>query len=87
MGLTGAFGFQFIEDAEGVPKIIECNPRVQGTMVTAFYAGLNIPWLAVKEAITDPKDVVPHKWSGPPGSVHYIRQWTGVGVVDGKIIS
>lgn len=49
--LEYAFGFQFKEDAEGTPKLLECNPRVQGTMITSVLAGANLPYFAVKQAI------------------------------------
>ena len=51
MGLRYAFGFQWKEDVNGRPKILECNPRVQGTMVASTLAGVNIIWLAVREAL------------------------------------
>ena len=43
MDLRYAFGFQFIGD-----KLLECNPRVQGTMIASTYAGCNIIYSAVK---------------------------------------
>jgi len=42
-GLSGVFGLQYIV-RDDVPYIIECNPRVQGTMISALATGNNIIW-------------------------------------------
>lgn len=47
--LKYAFGFQFKGG-----KILECNPRVQGTMVASTFAGANIIYSAVKLALKEP---------------------------------
>jgi len=79
IGLTGAFGFQFKLDGEGIPKVLECNPRVQGTMVASVFAGVNCVWLAVQEARgRQPVPPEPH-----PGDVRFARYWGGMGLVDG----
>ena len=39
IGLEYAFGFQYKENEFGIPSLIECNPRVQGTMVLSTLAG------------------------------------------------
>jgi carbamoyl-phosphate synthase large subunit len=68
--LNGNIGLQFKEDKRGIPKIIESNPRVQGTIVLCTAAGANLVYLAVKlalgERITKPKI----KWS-----TKIIRYW------------
>jgi len=68
--LNGNIGLQFKRDQEGVPKIIESNPRVQGTIVLCTAAGANLVYLAVKlalgEKITKPKI----KWG-----IKMIRYW------------
>lgn len=83
LSLTGAFGFQYRVDADGVPKVIECNPRVQGTMVASLYAGLNAPWLAVRETIMDFPQ--PHEVQLINKQVEYRRVWGGVVFIDGVI--
>jgi carbamoyl-phosphate synthase large subunit len=45
--IEGLIGFQFILAANG-PKILECNPRIQGTMVASLVSGVNIIWLETK---------------------------------------
>ncbi|UOF92559.1 ATP-grasp domain-containing protein [Fodinisporobacter ferrooxydans] len=48
--LHGNIGIQVRRDASGLPKIIEINPRIQGTIVHCTAAGVNLPFLAVKLA-------------------------------------
>lgn len=49
--LNGNIGFQFKEDKNGTPKIIESNPRLQGTTMLCTAAGANLIYLAVKLAL------------------------------------
>ena len=49
--LKYCFGYQFIFDNTGNPKLIECNPRVQGTMVMSTLAGANIIYSAIKAVL------------------------------------
>jgi carbamoyl-phosphate synthase large subunit len=48
LGLHGNIGIQFRRDTNGIPKIIESNPRVQGTIVLCTAAGFNMVHNAVK---------------------------------------
>ncbi len=51
LDLIYCFGFQFKLDSEGVPKILESNPRIQGTMVASVFAGFNMIYYAAKECM------------------------------------
>ena len=51
LGLEGNIGFQFKRSKDGVPKLIESNPRVQGTIVLCTAAGYNMVYNAVKIAL------------------------------------
>jgi carbamoyl-phosphate synthase large subunit len=83
LNLRYAFGFQFKLSEDGVPKLLECNPRVQGTMVTSVFAGCNIIWWAIKEALGD--EVIPSKPSQSVDDMRFIRYWGGLAVYgDGK---
>ena len=82
LGLRYAFGFQFKLDSEGVPKVLECNPRVQGTMVASLFGGVNVIWMAVKEALGDPPAAVRAR----PVAATFQRFWGGLGVSDGSLI-
>lgn len=50
IGLHGNIGVQVRRDKEHQPKILEINPRIQGTIVHCTAAGVNLPYLAVKLA-------------------------------------
>ena len=78
----GPVGYQLRRDAAGVAKLIEVNPRLQGTTALAVAAGANIPWLAVRLALGESVDVGPIAW-GP----RIIRYWGDTfRAPDGRII-
>lgn len=52
--LHGIIGVQVRRDVKGDPKIVEINPRIQGTIVHCTAAGVNIPLLGVKQALGIP---------------------------------
>jgi carbamoyl-phosphate synthase large subunit len=77
LDLTYAFGFQWKEDANGTPRILECNPRVQGTMVVSTLAGVNVVWLAIREALgAMPTESELHAMV--PAAIEFQRFWGGV---------
>jgi len=57
LDLKYAFGFQFIGD-----KLLECNPRVQGTMITSTFAGANLIYSAVKSAFGEKVPKLKAEW-------------------------
>ncbi len=76
LDLNYCFGFQFKLDDNGIPKILESNPRVQGTMIAAAAAGCNMIYYSVLEALN-------------PGGTYqfnlkdkaeFKRYWGGVGI-------
>ena len=76
LDLNYCFGFQFKLDENDVPKKLESNPRVQGTMIAAAAAGCNMIYYSIVEALNpdgtykfDLKDKVEFK-----------RYWGGVGI-------
>ena len=81
LDLKYAFGFQFKMNKDGIPALIESNPRVQGTMVLSTIAGANIVYGAVKYAIGEEVPNFDINW----GAKIY-RYWGGVGVANGKVI-
>jgi carbamoyl-phosphate synthase large subunit len=78
LDLTYAFGFQFKLDRDGQPKILECNPRIQGTMVTSTLADANMVHAAVADALGDRGPDLDPAWDR---SFH--RYWGGIGT-DGE---
>jgi carbamoyl-phosphate synthase large subunit len=75
MDLRGVYGFQF-KLRNGVPKVLECNPRVQGTMIATLAAGNNIIWAAVADLFPDelPPVKLNHAWQ----SGRCYRYWGAV---------
>ncbi|MEX1029176.1 MAG: ATP-grasp domain-containing protein [Paenibacillaceae bacterium] len=49
--LHGNIGVQVRRDRNRTPRIVEINPRIQGTIVLCTAAGINLPVLAVKQAL------------------------------------
>lgn len=80
IGLTGVFGFQFKETADGKFRLLECNPRVQGTMVASLLSGFNMVWAGVCHAKGWPIAI--------PGvetrSGTFYRYWAGLGTTGGR---
>lgn len=68
--LNGNIGLQFKRDRNGVPKIIESNPRVQGTIVLCTAAGENMVYEAVKLGLGEEFTVPEVNWG-----VKMIRYW------------
>jgi carbamoyl-phosphate synthase large subunit len=71
--LFGPIGFQFKEDKNGTPKIIECNPRCQGSMCITGYAGFDIINNAVKLAAGQRLNEPDIKWG-----TKMIRYWNEI---------
>jgi carbamoyl-phosphate synthase large subunit len=78
--LEYAFGFQFKNDDNNIPKLLECNPRIQGTMVLSTFAGANIIYGAVQRALNEPVSSSDIKWG-----TRIMRYWGGIGIQDEKI--
>lgn len=62
LALHGNIGFQFKRDDRGVPKVIESNPRAQGTIVLCTAAGANLVYLAVQLALGEKIEKPKVKW-------------------------
>lgn len=85
LGLKFAFGFQWKEDESGNPRILECNPRVQGTMVVSTLAGVNVVWLAIREALgVGPSRAELRALRAQP--ISFKRYWGGGAVLDGRFV-
>jgi len=78
-GLEYAFGFQFKYDQDDVPKLLESNPRVQGTMVLSTFAGANIIYGAVKLALGEELPDFKVRWD-----TWIMRYWGALGVWQGE---
>jgi carbamoyl-phosphate synthase large subunit len=73
--LHGPIGVQVKRANDGTFKVLEINPRVQGTTVALLGAGVNLPLLAVKQEMGE--TIVPEtiniKWG-----TQFTRHWTEV---------
>lgn len=81
LDLEYAFGFQFKEATDGTPKILECNPRIQGTMVTSTLAEANFVYAAAAVAAGEPVPSFDPVWG-----TEFDRYWGGIGVFDGELV-
>lgn len=52
-GTSYNLGLQFREDKKGTPRILEINPRLQGTTIISVVGGVNIPELMVQMALRE----------------------------------
>jgi len=77
--LNYMFGFQFKEDVDGLPKLIESNPRIQGTMVMSSLAGANIIYSSIKYALGESVPEFNVNWN-----MRFLRYWSGVSVFNDK---
>ena len=57
--------------ADGVPKLVEINPRVSGTICLSVEAGPNLPYMAIKQALGEPFAIPPVEWG-----VTMVRYWS-----------
>lgn len=71
--LHGNIGIQFRMDDAGVPKLLEVNPRLHGTVVLCTAAGVNMPYLGLKLALGEDFDVPEPRWG-----VTVSRHWREV---------
>ena len=81
IGLKYAYGFQFKLDASNVPKLLESNPRIQGTMVLATFAGANIIYGAVKHALGEEVQKFDIQWG-----TRILRYWGGLSVKEEQVL-
>lgn len=81
LDLKYCFGFQFKCDNKGLPRLIECNPRVQGTMVVSMFGGFNIIYNSVREALDMDVDMENINLK----EISFRRYWGGIAVDGDKI--
>ena len=85
LGMQYAHGFQFKADSEGTLKLLECNPRIQGTMVMATLAGANIIYASAKYALNE--EVPFHTLSSIDWGMKFYRNWGGFSVIEESMVS
>tara|TARA_B110000003_G_C16635348_1_gene528174 strand:- start:1399 stop:2427 length:1029 start_codon:yes stop_codon:yes gene_type:complete len=60
--LLGPIGIQIKKDINGDFKVLEINPRIQGTSVAALGAGVNLPMVAVNSILGRPTGNLNINW-------------------------
>jgi carbamoyl-phosphate synthase large subunit len=58
----GPVGVQLREDADGALKVLEINPRLHGSVVLTVAAGINLPYLALKNCLGEPFTIPPIRY-------------------------
>jgi carbamoyl-phosphate synthase large subunit len=71
--LFGPIGIQVKLAADGRFKILEINPRIQGTSVAAMGLGINLPVWAVKQALGEKVEIPTIEWGK-----RFARYWNEV---------
>lgn len=78
--IEGVFGLQCILNQNDEIAFLECNPRIQGSMVTSTIAGENLIGRAARQAL--------HLSQMPQNTIswgaRFQRSWSGLGETDGK---
>ena len=80
LDLKFCFGFQFKYDSNGIPKILECNPRVQGTMVFSTIMGANMIYSSIKSCLGEDIPQFSINWD-----TKLLRYWGVVGLNNNTI--
>ncbi len=71
--LHGIIGVQLRKDATGIPKILEINPRIQGTTILSTAAGANFMYAGIQLALGEQITIPKIEWG-----VRMIRHWDEV---------
>jgi carbamoyl-phosphate synthase large subunit len=71
--LIGPIGIQVKRAADGRFKILEINPRIQGTSVAAMGLGINLPVWAVRQALGETVEIPTIEWGK-----RFARYWNEV---------
>jgi carbamoyl-phosphate synthase large subunit len=79
IGLTSVANVQVKQDADGEPRLLEVNPRFPGSMPLTIAAGVDMPRLALADALGLP---VPDRVASHP--VAMVRHWEDVVVGVGE---
>jgi len=78
-GLSMCFGFQFKMNEREEPILLECNPRVQGTMVMSTFCGANVIYSSVKALLGETIPSFDIDWD-----TTLLRYWGALGIHGAK---
>lgn len=71
--LHGNIGIQFKADQDGIPQVLEINPRLQGSIVACAAAGINLPYFGILLLLDQEIPVITPNWG-----VRMCRYWEEV---------
>ncbi len=54
LNYTGNIGFDFMRDQNGTPYLMDINPRLTATVSLIAAAGINLPYLRIKQILGEP---------------------------------
>ncbi len=77
LDLSFCFGFQYKQHENGMPLLLESNPRIQGTMVMSTLAGANIIYRSVKDLLGETSPSINVNWR-----TKLLRYWGAIGIED-----
>lgn len=81
LNIMYCFGYQFKYDSNGIPKILECNPRVQGTMVFSTFMGVNMIYSAIKSILNEKLPEFSLEWE-----TNLLRYFGAIGITKDGIV-
>ena len=84
LGMAYAHGYQFKGDRNGELKLLECNARIQGSMIMSTLAGINMIYASVKTALGEPLPASMITGTNIRWGLKYYRTWGGIGVFNEK---
>lgn len=79
LGLNYNINMQFKYTEDGIPKLIEIQPRGAGTSIASIAAGANLPYLALKIAMGENIPKINVKWD-----TQMYRFWEEIFISEGK---
>jgi carbamoyl-phosphate synthase large subunit len=79
--IIGLFGLQCILLETGEISFLECNPRVQGSMVASTIAGENLIWRAILNVMGQDQPALKEITWG----AKFQRTWSGIGEANGRM--
>ena len=74
ISLHGNIGIQVKLDKNNKPKILEINPRLQGSVINCVAAGVNLPYLGIKLFLGEDIPADKYGWEG----IKMVRKWDEV---------
>ncbi len=74
LNISGNIGVDIKFDLNDVPQILEINPRLTGGVVAFAAAGINMPYLGIKQLLGEPFEVHDIDYNG----IRMVRRWEEV---------